>query len=78
MRFEGVSLESLAFVIPPERWTSESIEKKLAPLYKRLGLPFGRLELMTGIRERCFWRHSMLPSQASALAWRKSIKKIKI
>ena len=35
--------------------SSAEIERRLAPLYERLRLPAGRLELMTGIRERRFW-----------------------
>ena len=55
MRFENVCLESIAAVLPEEIWTSAGIEERLRPLYERLKLPFGRLELMTGIRERRFW-----------------------
>ncbi len=41
MRFENVCLESLAYAMPPEIWTSEDIERKLASLYDRLSLPYG-------------------------------------
>ena len=54
MRFEDVCLESMAYALPPERWSSEAIEEKLAPLYVRLRLPYDRLEMMTGIKERRF------------------------
>lgn len=75
MRFEDVCLESMAYALPPECWSSEDIEKKLAPLYERLRLPFGRLEMMTGIKERRFWDFPILPSQASALAGKKVLSK---
>jgi len=68
MKFQNVVIESIAYEFPPEVWTSAAIEQKLTPLYERLKLPAGRLELMTGIRERRFWPQGMLPSQASALA----------
>ncbi len=45
--------------------TSEEIERRLEPLYRRLRLPEGRLELMTGIRERRFWEAGVLPSDKS-------------
>ena len=68
MRFENVCLESLAVALPGETWTSAAIEERLRPLYERLKLPFGRLELMTGIRERRVWPAGSLPSDASAAA----------
>ena len=55
MRFQHVCIESLATALPDEAWTSSAIEEQLRPPYERLKLPFGRLELMTGIRERRFW-----------------------
>ena len=70
MRFNKVCLESIAVALPGEAWTSSSIEERLRPLYERLRLPFGRLELMTGIRERRMWPDGTLPSDASAAAGR--------
>ena len=77
MRFENVCLESLEYEMPPEIWTSEDIERKLAPLYDRLHLPYGRLELMTGIQERRFWDRPVLPSEAGAMAGEKVLRKTK-
>jgi 3-oxoacyl-[acyl-carrier-protein] synthase-3 len=71
MRYANVCLESIAVELPAEAWTSASIEERLRPLYERLRLPFGRLELMTGIRERRMWPAGTLPSDASALAGRR-------
>jgi len=68
MRFENVCLESIAVALPEEIWTSAAIEERLRPLYERLKLPAGRLELMTGIRERRHWPVNTLPSDASAAA----------
>ncbi len=68
MRFEHVCIESLAVALPDEVWTSAEIETRLAPLYERLRLPAGRLELMTGIRERRMWPVGTRPSDASAAA----------
>jgi 3-oxoacyl-[acyl-carrier-protein] synthase-3 len=70
MRFKNVCLESIAVALPEEVWTSTAIEEKLRPLYERLKLPFGRLELMTGIRERRHWPAGTRPSDASAAAGR--------
>lgn len=65
MRYQKVYLEAIAYTLPDEIVTSSQIEDALAPLYRRLRLPEGRLELMTGIRERRFWPPGMLPSEAS-------------
>jgi acyl-CoA:acyl-CoA alkyltransferase len=75
MRFENVCIESLAVSLPGESWTSAEIEERLRPLYERLNLPFGRLELMTGIRERRVWPVGTLPSDASAAAGRALLAK---
>ncbi|HEU5078371.1 MAG TPA: 3-oxoacyl-ACP synthase III [Opitutaceae bacterium] len=70
MKFQNVCLESIAVALPDEIWTSANIEERLAPMYERLKLPFGRLELMTGIRERRHWPHGTRASDASAAAGR--------
>lgn len=68
MRFRHACIESLAPVLPEEVWTSAQIEERLQPLYERLKLPAGRLELMTGIKERRMWPVGTKPSDASAQA----------
>jgi 3-oxoacyl-[acyl-carrier-protein] synthase III len=70
MKFSRACIESLAAVLPDEVWSSASIEERLRPLYDRLKLPAGRLELMTGIRERRQWPAGTRPSDASAKAGR--------
>jgi 3-oxoacyl-[acyl-carrier-protein] synthase III len=68
MKFENVCIESLAVALPGEVWSSAQIEEQLRPLYERLKLPAGRLELMTGIKERRMWPAGTRPSDASAAA----------
>ena len=68
MHFQNVCIESLAVFLPEEIWTSTGIEERLRPLYERLKLPAGRLELMTGIRSRRVWPPGTRPSAASAAA----------
>ena len=65
MNFENVCIESLGFTIPQSIVTSSEIESRLAPVYERLKLPEGRLELMTGIGERRFWPSGTLISDIS-------------
>ena len=75
MRFEHVCIELLAVALPEEIWTSQDIEARLEPVYERLRLPAGRLELMTGIRERRMWPAGTRPSDASAAAGRAVLAK---
>ena len=75
MKFENACIESLAVALPDEIWTSTQIEERLRPLYERLKLPEGRLELMTGIRERRMWPDGTRPSDASAKAGRAVLEK---
>lgn len=73
MRFSHTCIESLATALPDEILSSAEIERRLAPLYERLRLPEGRLELMTGIKERRIWPEGTRPSDASAAAGRAAL-----
>ncbi len=70
MRFRNVVVAGMAHVLPDESVTSSQIEQRLAALYDRLGLREGRLELMTGIRERRFFAAGTRPSSVAARAGR--------
>lgn len=74
MRYQHVCLESLGYTLPEEVVSSDEIERRLEPLYRRLKLPEGRLELMTGIRERRFWHPGTLPSEKSVESGEKAIR----
>jgi 3-oxoacyl-[acyl-carrier-protein] synthase-3 len=73
MQYENVCIEAIAYTLPDEVVTSAELEARLEPLYRRLRLPEGRLELMTGIRERRFWPAGMLPSEASIVTGKKAL-----
>lgn len=75
MHFHHTVIESIAVVLPDEILSSADIERRLGPLYERLRLPEGRLELMTGIRERRVWPVGTRPSDASAAAGRAVLAK---
>src|SRR5262245_49025520 len=74
MKYRNVCLESLGYTLPDEIVSSDEIERRLEPLYARLRLSPGRLELMTGIRQRRFWPRGTLPSQASIVSCRRAIE----
>lgn len=73
MRFSKVCLHSFGYELPPRQVSSEDIEHRLEPLYERLKLPQGRLELMTGIRTRRFWEPGTRPSRGAAGAGAKAM-----
>lgn len=73
MRYAKVCIESLGYEIPDTIVTSHSLEERLAPVYEKLNLSYGRFEIMTGIRERRFWDESTRPSEVSAKAAEKAI-----
>ena len=73
MLFEKVYIEGLDYHLPEDIVTSAEIEKRLAPLYERLKLPQGRLELMSGIKERRFWDKGIVPSAVATIAGEKAI-----
>jgi 3-oxoacyl-[acyl-carrier-protein] synthase-3 len=65
MRYQHVCLEAFGYTLPDEVVSSEELERRLAPAYERLRLPAGRLELMTGIRERRFFPPGVSPGRIS-------------
>ena len=73
MHYQNVCLEAISYTLPDEIVTSEEIEARLESLYTRLKLPQGRLELMSGIRQRRFWPPGMLPSEKSVETGEKAI-----
>jgi 3-oxoacyl-[acyl-carrier-protein] synthase-3 len=73
MHFRRVCLESFGHTLPDEIITTAELEQRLAPLYRRLRLPEGRLELMTGIRERRFFPPGTRPSTISIESARRAI-----
>lgn len=73
MHYQNVCIEAVCHVLPPDVMTSAEIESRLRPVYERLGLPEGRLELMTGIRERRFFARGTRPGTVSAAVARQAI-----
>jgi 3-oxoacyl-[acyl-carrier-protein] synthase-3 len=68
MIFNNVALAGISYYVPEESLTSEAIENRLAPIYDKLKLPYGRLELMTGIKARRHWAPGTAPSSLATKA----------
>jgi len=75
MQYKKVCVESFGYELPKNVVTSLSLEERLAPIYDKFNLSYGRLEMITGIRERRFWDDDTTPSQASIKAAEKAISK---
>jgi len=75
MQYEKVCVESFGYELPGNIVTSLSLEERLAPIYNKFNLSYGRLEMITGIRERRFWDDGITPSQASIKAAEKAISR---
>ncbi|MDR1518845.1 MAG: 3-oxoacyl-ACP synthase III [Planctomycetota bacterium] len=75
MLFANAFVRSVVLIQPPRVVSSLEIEARLAPVYERLKLSAGRLELMTGIRERRFWEPGTRPSTAAARAGEEALRR---
>ncbi len=75
MKYKHVCLEAFGYSLPEEVISTSAVEEMLAPLYKRLNLPEGRLELMTGIRERRFYPPNTTPGEISIQSINHAIQK---
>ena len=71
MLFQNVAIEAIAYELAPHRVTSDDLEGQMAATMQRIGIPAGRLEALSGIRERRFWDHGTMPSDVATLAARK-------
>lgn len=74
MKYRNVYLESFGYTLPEEVITTDELEHRLAPVYERLRLPHGRLELMTGIQVRRFFPPGTTPSSQSILSGEKALR----
>ena len=74
MRYQNVCIEAVTHILPPEVVTTDEVEERLHPVYERLHLPPGRLELMTGIRERRLWARGTTQGSQSILNVRKALE----
>lgn len=78
MNFSQTNLVTIGSHLPDTIVSSREIEEQLAPVYQGLRLPEGRLELMTGIKERRVWPRGTRPSDLATRAARNAFEKTKI
>ena len=73
MLYDNVCIEGMGYVIPDHIVTSTWMEEQVAPVSKALGIPFGYLERLTGIKEHRWWDDGVWVSDGSAMAAERAI-----
>ena len=73
MHYSNVFIDAFGYELPPNVVASRDLEERLSPLYQRLRLKKGQLEVITGIRERRFWDPGFKVSEGAAEAGRKAL-----
>ena len=68
MRYQNVFIEAFGYHLPETVMTSVDIENRLSTLYTKLGYETGRLEMLSGIKERRMWPVGTRPSDVAAVA----------
>ncbi|MBF0206444.1 MAG: 3-oxoacyl-ACP synthase III [Oligoflexia bacterium] len=65
-QYKKVGIAAMSYLLPEKVVTSEEIEEELLPIYQHYKLRVGRLQLMTGIKERRVGEESVPPSETAA------------
>lgn len=73
MHYSRVYIDALGYELPPVVVSTDELEGRLAPLYKRLHLQPGQLRALTGISERRWWENNYPLSQGAIAAARKAL-----
>src|SRR3569623_3394687 len=73
MKYCRVHLNWLAYELSPNVVTAAELEERIEPVYRKLGLPGGQLEALTGIRERRWWDPGYKLSQGALAAAQKAL-----
>lgn len=77
MNLDGIGIEAIAHCEPDHFLSSDSIEEQLGSMYERIKLPFGRIEMQTGIESRGVFKNK-LPSEISTNAAKNLFKNSKV
>ncbi|MFT6162249.1 MAG: 3-oxoacyl-[acyl-carrier-protein] synthase-3 [bacterium] len=73
MRWNNVCIEATGHVLPKQVVTSAELEAAFAPTLRRLGMPPGQLEALSGVKERRWFDSGTMPSTVSAMAAEKAL-----
>ncbi len=73
MKYDNVHLHGFGYALAPVIVTTEELEEELEPTYRRLHVPTGQLEAMTGIAERRWWEPGYPVVQGAILAAQRAL-----
>ena len=68
MKYSNVYVGGMGYEIPRNVLKTEVMEKQLAPVYGQLNIGPGKLQMMTGLKQRRFWNDNLRPSEAATKA----------
>ncbi|MBW6511501.1 MAG: 3-oxoacyl-ACP synthase III [Desulfuromonadaceae bacterium] len=74
MRYSRVYIESVGYELAPIVVTSTELEQRLRPMYEALHIAPGQLEVLTGIRERRWWKPHTPVSEGAIAAAKKALR----
>jgi 3-oxoacyl-[acyl-carrier-protein] synthase III len=74
MRYDNVCIEGMGYFLPEHVVTSDWIEAQLEPVYRALGIPLGRIEELTKIKERRWFDEGVKFSDAATWAAEKALE----
>lgn len=77
MRYGSVCLEALGYDLPETKLSSAEIEARLSRVLMKADFPPGRLEQLTGIRERRVWPVGTKPSAIASRAAEMALERAK-
>lgn len=78
MRYRNVFIDAIGYELAPVVVTSAELEERVAPMYRRLHIPPGQLEAITGITERRMWEPGFRVSEGAAMAARKALARSEV
>ncbi|PID55738.1 3-oxoacyl-ACP synthase III [candidate division KSB3 bacterium] len=78
MKYSRVYLEAIGYELAPVVVTSSELEERLRPVLKKLFIPEGQLEALTGIIERRWWESNFRLSDGAIAAARNALRKSRV
>jgi 3-oxoacyl-[acyl-carrier-protein] synthase-3 len=78
VNYSKVYLDAIGYELAPNVVTSDVLEARIKPVYDKLHLPTGQLEVLTGIRERRWWDAGYALSKGALAAAKKALAHSKV
>jgi 3-oxoacyl-[acyl-carrier-protein] synthase-3 len=75
MRYERVHLQAIEYLVPPVEVTTASLERSLSPLFRRIGVPSGVIQALTGVASRRFWAEGTSPADGASQVARQLVER---